>query len=132
MNINLRSVDKVRASRDGHEFHEAWCARKALQLLLPTDHLVGIAVEGLSPSDNAKANSEAVEIADLTLYYGRHASFNESDKVVVLQFKYSVGAEHVAFRQSDFRKTVRSLRQHFAFSRERMARRKSKGSLSLS
>jgi len=28
-----RSIDKVRASREGHEYHEAWTARKAMQLL---------------------------------------------------------------------------------------------------
>jgi len=67
----LQSVDSVRASRDGHEFHEAWTARKSMQLLLPTDNLVGIAVEGLHPADQAAAASETVEIADITLYYGK-------------------------------------------------------------
>jgi hypothetical protein len=66
-----RSVDTVRASRDGHEFHEAWTARKAMQLLLPYENLVGIAVEGLEPADQALAASETVEIADITLYYGK-------------------------------------------------------------
>ena len=55
--VNLKPIDSVRASREGHEFHEAWTARKALQLLLPTDNLVGIAVEGLSPADQAAAVS---------------------------------------------------------------------------
>jgi len=54
---NLRTINSVRASREGHEFHEAWTARKALQLLLPADNLVGIAVEGLSPVDQAAAAS---------------------------------------------------------------------------
>ncbi len=55
-------IDKVRASRDGHEFHEAWAARKALELVMPQDGLVGIAVEGLGPSDQATASTEAIEI----------------------------------------------------------------------
>jgi len=63
-----RKVDKVRASRDGHEYHEAWTARKAMQLLLGDDHLIGIAVEGLDPGDRMHASSETVEVADLTLY----------------------------------------------------------------
>jgi hypothetical protein len=84
--IHRRPVDKARASRDGHEFHEAWAARKALQLLLPTDSLVGIAVEGISPSDQATASKATVEIADLVLYYGEYPEFNKSKKVVVLQF----------------------------------------------
>lgn len=28
MRRTRRKIDKVRASRDGHEFHEAWTARK--------------------------------------------------------------------------------------------------------
>jgi len=44
MKKNHPPIDKVRAARDGHEFHEAWAARKALQLVMPTDELVGIAV----------------------------------------------------------------------------------------
>jgi hypothetical protein len=55
-----QSIDKVRASRDGHEYHEAWTARKAMQLLLPNDNLVGIAVEGLEPGDQARASPETV------------------------------------------------------------------------
>jgi hypothetical protein len=61
----LRRIDKVRASRDGHEFHEAWAARKALQLVVQLDGLVGIAVEGLAPLDQQGVSDETVEIADL-------------------------------------------------------------------
>ena len=72
---NPLTTDKVRASRDGHEYHEAWTARKALQLLLPIDNFIGIAVEGLSPADHSIAASESVEVADLVLYYGGNATF---------------------------------------------------------
>ena len=65
-----RPTDAVRASRDGHEFHEAWAARKAMQLLLPDAELIGIAVEGPQPSDQVRASRATVEIADLVLYYG--------------------------------------------------------------
>ena len=47
-------IDTTRASRDGHEFHEAWTARKALQLFWPDSDLVGIAVEGLSLDDQSR------------------------------------------------------------------------------
>lgn len=110
------SIDKVRASRDGHEFHEAWAARKALQLLLPVDRFIGIAVEGLSPVDEPTVSATAVEIADLVLYYGKHPTFSKSEKVSVLQFKYSIGSENLPFRLSDARKTIQkfvtSLRDH--------------------
>jgi hypothetical protein len=108
-----RSIDKIRASRDGHEFHEAWAARKALQLLIPTDNFVGIAVEGLSPVDQANAAAATVEIADLVLYYGKGPTFGVSDTVVVLQFKYSIGAKNIAFRQSDAKKTIQKFAAAF-------------------
>lgn len=100
------STDSVRASRDGHEYHEAWTARKAMQLLLPDDHLIGIAVEGLEPTDQARASAETVEVADLTLYYGKNAGFRSADRVDVVQFKYSVSRENVDFRASDAKKTI--------------------------
>ncbi|MBI4620341.1 MAG: NACHT domain-containing protein [Desulfobacterales bacterium] len=103
---NSRSTDSIRASHDGHEFHEAWTARKALQLLHPTDNLVGIAVEGLSPPDQAEAASETVEIADTTLYYGNSPKFEKAYRVSIVQFKYSVGSSDDYFRASHAKKTV--------------------------
>jgi hypothetical protein len=99
-------IDKVRSSRDGHEFHEAWTARRALQLLLPNDNLIGIAVEGLSPVDHSQAASETVEIADIVLYYGQNPTFQGADTVSIVQFKYSVSSSNVEFRCSDARKTI--------------------------
>lgn len=72
------SVDNVRASRDGHEYHETWTARKALQLLLPDNNLYAIAVEGMSPVDQTSVSASAVEVADLTLYFGNHSSFSNA------------------------------------------------------
>lgn len=43
---NRSGVDTVRASRDAHQFHEAWLARRALGLLRARDDLCGIAIEG--------------------------------------------------------------------------------------
>src|SRR6476659_6647535 len=107
------SIDKVRASRDGHEFHEAWTARKALQLLLPTDRFVGIAVEGLSPVDQSLAVRESVEIADLTLFFGKRPSFSQSNKVIVVQFKYSIASATSPFRISDAKETIRKFAASF-------------------
>ena len=106
MTKNLNSIDSVRPSRDGHEFHEAWTARKALQLLLPTSNLVGIAVEGLHPADQAAATSETVEIADIVLYYGKSSTFKGADTVNIVQFKYSVSSSDVEFRNSHAKKTI--------------------------
>lgn len=100
------TVDKTRASRDGHEFHEAWTARKAMQLLLPTTDLAGIAVEGLEPAAQSMASAETVEVADITVYYGRNATFQSASSVEIIQFKYSVSRAHKEFRASDVKKTI--------------------------
>ncbi|QRK11763.1 NACHT domain-containing protein [Archangium violaceum] len=97
-------VDSVRASRDGHEYHEAWVARKCLGLLLSQDDLVGVAIEGFSADD--EVSKDATEIADAVLYYGRHASFVHATRVVVVQVKYSKAAELTPFRAADAKKTV--------------------------
>jgi hypothetical protein len=102
-----RKIDKVRASRDGHEFHEAWAARKALQLVMPIDGLVGIAVEGLAAADQAGASVETVEIADLVLYYGKRPTFDGARSVVIVQAKYSKGSQSVPYPASDAKKTIR-------------------------
>ncbi len=99
-------VDKVRASRDGHEYHEIWTARRAMQLLLPSHALRAIAVEGLSPRDQFKATSSTIEIADLTLYYG-DANFEHASRMTISQFKYSIGNEDTDFRVSDAKETIK-------------------------
>ena len=106
MPTNPRGTDTLRASREGHWFHEAWTARRAMQLLLPMDGLIGIAVEGLSEEDQSRASAGTVEIADLTVYYGRDANFHDADRVETLQFKYSPKRADKPFRASDARKTI--------------------------
>ena len=98
--------DSTRASRDGHEFHEAWVARKCLGLLLPKDDLVGVAIEGFAGDDYDKVTTEANEIADAVLYYGESASFEHARSVVVVQVKYSKAAEIRPFRAADAKKTL--------------------------
>lgn len=102
-----KPIDKVRASRDGHEFHEAWTARLAMRLLLPQDNLFGIAVEGLEPGDQARALAQTVEVADITLYYGKSATFRDANRIEIVQFKYSIAKKDREFRASDAKKTIR-------------------------
>ncbi|QQX89738.1 ATP-binding protein (plasmid) [Cupriavidus necator] len=101
-----KTFDSVRASRDGHEFHEAWVARKCLGLLLPRDDLVGIAIEGFGEEDQQLVTAEANEIADAVLYFGRRAKFSDARRIVVVQVKYSKAAELKPFRASDAKKTM--------------------------
>ena len=113
MTKGKKSVDPVRASRDGHEFHENWAARKSLQLVMPTDELVGIAIEGLDPGDQKTASKETVEIADLALYYGKGTTFNTAKSIHILQLKHSIGKESTPFRFSDAKKTLRKFASTF-------------------
>lgn len=100
------AVDTVRASRDGHEFHEAWVARKCLGLLLPGAELVGIAVEGFANEDQRGVSNEGNEIADAVMYFGGRANLQHAERVVVVQVKYSKAAEHRPFRAADAKKTI--------------------------
>lgn len=100
------AIDAVRASRDGHEFHEAWVARKCLGLLLPGAELVGIAVEGFANEDQRGVSNEGNEIADAVLYFGGWANLQHAKRAVVVQVKYSKAAEHKPFRAVDAKKTI--------------------------
>lgn len=101
------SIDNTRASREGHEYHEAWTARRALELLLPKDGLIAIAVEGLSTDDDGDGvTAAAVEIADLSIYFGDEPTFAACDRLEVLQFKYSLARAAAAFVAADARKTL--------------------------
>lgn len=102
-----KPINKTRASRDGHEFHEAWAARKALQLVFPPDDLVGIAVEGPAPEDEKVAAAASIEVADLVLFYGKRPSFDYARKVAVLQFKYSIRKKRKPVRVSDVKDTIK-------------------------
>ena len=99
-------IDTVRASRDGHQFHEAWVARCALGLLLSRNVLYAIAVEGLAEEDEDGLSSATVEIADATFYYGSGASFEACSRMELAQFKYSIAAQEKPLRVSDARKTL--------------------------
>ena len=106
MGKRRHTIDKVRASRDGHEYHEAWTARKALQLLWPNSDLTAIAVEGLSPPDQIRASAATVEVADITMYFGGNPNFGEAAKMTVAQFKYSIANGDKNFRASNAKKTI--------------------------
>ena len=111
--IARNSVDTVRASRDGHEYHEAWAARISLQLLWPESHLSTIAVEGLSVEDNRGISAQTVQIVDLVLYYGGGSTFERSSRTSLVQLKYSVADEETEFRSSHAKKTIPKFAQAY-------------------
>ena len=88
-------IDNVRASRAGHTFHERWAARRALQLVFPSDDLFAIAVEGISSTEAASPGARAEEVADLVLYYGLGDNFQSCERLETIQFKYKLRVEAV-------------------------------------
>lgn len=106
-------VDKVRASRDGHEFHELWIARLALGLINHQNDLTAIAIEGVSPKEKSTKNKEIIEIADAILFYGGSPTFELADKSRIVQVKYSVTSANVDYRNSHAKKTVSKFASSF-------------------
>lgn len=106
------TVGIVSASRAGHTFHERWAARRAMQLVFPSDRLKAIAIEGLSKTETADPGAEAEDVADLALYYGDGDNFATSEAVQTAQFKYRTTAGLVTasyLRKTDEAETVRLL-----------------------
>lgn len=99
------AVEATRASKDGHRYHEAWTARRALELILPRDNLIAIAIEGLHEEDEKHLGSAAIEIADTTFYFGG-ISFKTASKIRVEQFKYSIANSSKDFSAVDSKKTL--------------------------
>ena len=97
-------IDTVRASRDGHTYHETWAARSALELLPPTTSLHAIAIEGFEREDASGLSDEAAEIADTVRYHGGK-SVARSTLTEVVQFKYSISKADVPVRAADLKKT---------------------------
>lgn len=98
-------IDKVRASKAGHAYHEAWAARTALELLPPSTDLTAITLEGFDEQDEQLLGIGAVEIADLVRYYGG-TDIARSHRATVVQFKYSIASADKAVRAADIASTL--------------------------
>ena len=72
----------------------------------PLTILSGLPSKDFHPIDQAVAASETVEIADITLYYGKRATFKDADRVNIVQFKYSISKKDSVFRASDAKETI--------------------------
>ena len=101
------SIDKVRASRDGHSFHEVWAARVALE---PYSTLRILTIEGFSTEDEPFVSGAATEIADLVRYRGG-INIDTASAIEVLQFKYSITRADEEVRAFDIKKTLEKFRR---------------------
>lgn len=104
-NTTSKSIDKLRASKAGHAYHEAWAARTALELLPPSSDLTSITLEGFSELDEQNLGNGAVEIADLVRYHGGD-DVGRAHRVTVVQFKYSIASAIKPVRAADFASTL--------------------------
>lgn len=93
------------APREGHEYHVAWAAKVALQLIYPNSNLTTIAIEGFNIENAKQLSDEAMDIADLVQYYGGE-TFTSATKLKVLQFKYSPTRPEEVLTASDLQKTL--------------------------
>ncbi|MBW7836506.1 MAG: NACHT domain-containing protein [Sphingomonadales bacterium] len=103
-------IDKIRASKAGHAYHEAWAARSALELLPPSTSLTAITLEGFAVEDELGLSTSATEIADLVRYYGSHEA-SHATRIEVVQFKYSIASAEVPLRAADLAKTLKKFAQ---------------------
>lgn len=99
------AIDKVRASKAGHAYHEAWAARTALELLPPSTDLTAITLEGFDEQDERELGAGTVEIADLVRYHGG-TDVAQARRVTVVQFKYSIASADTAVRAADLVSTL--------------------------
>lgn len=106
-------MDKARASKGGNEYHEIWAARTCLGLISNDAGFEALAIEGLSPEDDADVDSAATEIADVVLYYGA-STFAEANREEVLQLKHSSADAGTPITASFLTKTIRKFAQHNA------------------
>jgi hypothetical protein len=81
---------RVRASRDGDQFHYLWAARRCLHLISPAGDLIAVAIEGASTfeSPNGQALEKGDEVIDVAEYYGSEELTNAA-KIRYTQLKHS-------------------------------------------
>ncbi|MGW3993208.1 hypothetical protein ACWEF6_06940 [Amycolatopsis sp. NPDC004772] len=106
----MSGVDRLRASRDGDQFHYQWAARQSLKLLRRDSSLVAIAVEGVSAMDTDDPDGE--QVVDLAEYYGSE-DLAEAVRVVYRQLKHSTHRSDKEWGVSGLSGTVEGFAKKF-------------------
>lgn len=109
----MAETNKVRASRDGDQFHYTWAARKCLQLLPGSSDLVAVTIEGASQdeteSDNIAAGDEKIDVA---LYYGSE-SLSEARSIRYVQLKHSTHRSTEPWQASGLKETIQGFASRY-------------------
>lgn len=105
---------KVRASRDGDQFHYLWAARRCLQLLPPRSDLVAVVIEGASvvedePNTAVHTGEAVIDVAE---YYGSE-DFSRATTIRYIQLKHSTLQSSEAWTASASRKTLRGFSDRY-------------------
>ena len=105
--MKKEKIDSTRASKAGHQFHEAWVTRSALKLLEPNTLLYKIAVEGPDYQVVDSNDHEKYHIVDATYYYKCSHELITNEKREYIQFKYSFANSDKNFTVSDAREIIK-------------------------
>jgi hypothetical protein len=100
----VTSVDVLRNSRDGDQFHYTWAARQALRLLDPNSQLCCLYVEAVDPSELGGPDA-GEEVIDLAEYWGS-THIEETTRVVYRQLKHSTAHPDEPWTLSFLSKTL--------------------------
>ena len=104
--------DKVRASRDGDQFHYHWAARHCLSLLPGVSDLVAISIEGASDAEGPGSVNEGDELIDVGLYYGSE-TLTDARLVRYVQLKHSTKQVQEPWTASGLDKTLNGFSERF-------------------
>lgn len=107
-----KNSDKVRASRDGDQFHYHWAARHCLSLLPGVSDLVAISIEGASDAEGYGSANEGDELIDVGFYFGNE-SMNDARLVHYVQLKHSTQCIQEPWTASGLKKTLVGFSKRF-------------------
>jgi hypothetical protein len=97
-------IEKVRASRAGHAYHEAWAAHTALELLPPSTNLAAITLEGFDKRDAELGNRRSRDCRSCPV--PRRQGRCPGLIATVVQFEYSIASAEKAVRAADLASTL--------------------------
>lgn len=104
--------DKVRASRDGDQFHYHWAARHCLSLLPGASDLVAISIEGASAAEGPGSANEGDELIDVGFYFGSE-KLKDARLVRYVQLKHSTKHAQKPWTASGLDNTLKGFSKRF-------------------
>jgi len=107
----MATVNPVRASRDGDQFHYYWAARRCLGLLAPDAQIVAVSIEGPAAIDGAQFE-EGVNSIDLAEYRG-DVDPSKASQVRYVQLKHSTLRADTDWVASDLTDTLQNFGRRY-------------------